>query len=99
MFGRFDKDTYSREHLSAVRRRRAQTRARTRLWRSRCDSADFSGAMLKVARRRHTGNAKLRFILVEAENPREPDLCDRLPPLEPTGKLAPLLQVASFSDI
>ena len=55
--------------------------------------------MLKVARRRHTGNAKIRFILVEAENPREPDLCDRLPPLEPTGKLAPLLQVASFSDI
>lgn len=34
---------------------------------------DFSEAMLAVARRKHAGRDRLRFILADAENPMEPD--------------------------
>lgn len=34
---------------------------------------DFSEAMLAVARRKHAGNAQVRFLLADAENPMEPE--------------------------
>jgi ubiquinone/menaquinone biosynthesis C-methylase UbiE len=34
---------------------------------------DFSEAMLAVARRKHAGKDRLRFVLADAENPMEPD--------------------------
>lgn len=36
---------------------------------------DFSEAMLSVAKAKHAGKDRLRFVLADAENPMEPDAC------------------------